>query len=97
MAARNDETWLFVVEWFDPMPRLKKSYSSNQPSRPDVAERSTSAGKISLTEASDQTTPQQKAMFHHFAQPSLLFFVRVYFCSHFLIDTQAPMNLNSQS
>ena len=26
MAARNDETWSFVVEWFDPMPRLKKSY-----------------------------------------------------------------------
>ena len=26
MAARNDETWLFVVEWFDPMPRLKKSF-----------------------------------------------------------------------
>ena len=26
MAARNDETWLFVVEWFDPMPRLKRMY-----------------------------------------------------------------------
>mmetsp|Transcript_28170 Transcript_28170/g.27014 ORF Transcript_28170/g.27014 Transcript_28170/m.27014 type:complete len:354 (+) Transcript_28170:119-1180(+) len=26
MSARNDETWLFVVEWFDPMPRLKRMY-----------------------------------------------------------------------
>jgi len=26
MAARDDETWLFVVEWFDPMPRLKRMY-----------------------------------------------------------------------
>ena len=26
MAARNDEAWLFVVEWYDPMPRLKKMY-----------------------------------------------------------------------
>ena len=26
MSARNDETWLFVVEWFDPMPRLKRVY-----------------------------------------------------------------------
>lgn len=26
MAARNDETWLFIVEWFDPMPRLKRAY-----------------------------------------------------------------------
>ena len=26
MASRNDETWLFVVEWYDPMPRLKRQY-----------------------------------------------------------------------
>ena len=26
MAARDDEAWLFVVEWFDPMPRLKRMY-----------------------------------------------------------------------
>lgn len=26
MADRNDETWLFVVEWFDPLPQLKKTY-----------------------------------------------------------------------
>ena len=26
MSARNDETWLFIVEWFDPMPRLKRAY-----------------------------------------------------------------------
>ena len=67
------------------------SYSSNQPSRPDVAERNTSAGKIFLTEASDQTTPQQIAMFHHYVQPSRLFFVRVHFCSHYLINTSAPI------
>jgi nucleoside-diphosphate kinase len=27
MAARNDETWMFVVEWFDPMPQLKRVYA----------------------------------------------------------------------
>ena len=26
MAAKNDETLLFVVEWFDPMPQLKRQY-----------------------------------------------------------------------
>lgn len=26
MAARNDESLLFVVEWFDPMPQMKKQY-----------------------------------------------------------------------
>jgi nucleoside-diphosphate kinase len=26
MAARDDEAWLFVAEWFDPMPRLKRMY-----------------------------------------------------------------------
>lgn len=26
MAARTDETLLFVVEWFDPMPQMKKQY-----------------------------------------------------------------------
>lgn len=26
MSARQDETWLFVVDWFDPMPQLKRKY-----------------------------------------------------------------------
>lgn len=26
MAARNDSYWLFVAEWFDPLPQLKKRY-----------------------------------------------------------------------
>ena len=26
MAARNDETYLFVVEWYDPMPQLRRKY-----------------------------------------------------------------------
>ena len=26
MSARNDKSWLFIVEWFDPMPRLKRQY-----------------------------------------------------------------------
>jgi hypothetical protein len=26
MSARNDETYLFVAEWYDPMPQLKKKY-----------------------------------------------------------------------
>jgi len=26
MSARNDETYLFVVEWYDPMPQLKRKY-----------------------------------------------------------------------
>ena len=26
MSARNDETWIFIVEWYDPLPRLKKVY-----------------------------------------------------------------------
>lgn len=26
MAARNDESLLFVAEWFDPMPQMKKQY-----------------------------------------------------------------------
>jgi hypothetical protein len=26
MSKSNDDTWLFLVEWFDPMPRIKKQY-----------------------------------------------------------------------
>lgn len=26
MAAKSDEGWLFVAEWFDPMPQMKKQY-----------------------------------------------------------------------
>lgn len=26
MADRNDEVWLFIAEWFDPLPQLKKKY-----------------------------------------------------------------------
>jgi nucleoside-diphosphate kinase len=26
MSARDDEAWLFVAEWFDPMPRLKRTF-----------------------------------------------------------------------
>jgi hypothetical protein len=26
MAARNDESLLFVVEWYDPSPMMKKKY-----------------------------------------------------------------------
>ena len=26
MAKINDESFLFVVEWFDPMPQLKRKY-----------------------------------------------------------------------
>lgn len=26
MSAKNDKSWLFVVEYFDPMPQLKKTY-----------------------------------------------------------------------
>jgi nucleoside-diphosphate kinase len=26
MSARDDDSWLFVAEWFDPMPRLKRMY-----------------------------------------------------------------------
>jgi nucleoside-diphosphate kinase len=26
MAVAKDESWLFVAEWYDPMPQLKKKY-----------------------------------------------------------------------
>lgn len=26
MSSKTDETWIFVVEWFDPMPQMKKKY-----------------------------------------------------------------------
>ena len=26
MSAQSDESWLFIVEWYDPLPQMKKQY-----------------------------------------------------------------------
>ena len=26
MTAKTEESWLFIVEWFDPLPQMTKQY-----------------------------------------------------------------------
>ena len=65
MSARNDETWIFIVEWYDPLPRLKKVYLLRyfvQQHQVEMVDMKSKKMFLKKSPCSEETTPEDFAI-----------------------------------